>query len=78
MIAEADLKQNGRVDLEEFLALMGQKRNKEVGDMKETLPTAVKPEEWLVKGMRWISQKSWAKDVIMRRTQARWKNTEVK
>jgi len=45
MIAEADLKRNGRVDLEEFLALMGQKRNKEVVDMKETLPTVAKPEE---------------------------------
>lgn len=45
MIAEADLKRNGRVDLEEFLALMGQKRNKEVVDMKETMPTVAKPEE---------------------------------
>ena len=40
MIAEADFNHNGRVDLEEFLALMGQKRTKEVGNMKDTLPTA--------------------------------------
>jgi len=41
MIADADLKKNGRVDYDEFLALMNGKRNKDIEKLTESLPTPV-------------------------------------